>query len=152
MNKKILIGGIVFIVLITVLSAISLNNANAEGVMATTPRIMSQSTDGIRSPKTIRDFAKQNPCPAVGVKKGTCPGYKADHWIPLCAGGADVVGNLHWQPSAPSYVKDAEEHAMCNTIKNMGVISTDQVDLCNIAKIGGLKIMEAVVCPLPPRT
>ncbi|MBC7603873.1 MAG: HNH endonuclease [Ramlibacter sp.] len=49
-----------------------------------------------RSQAVVREFRNANPCPSTGRILGACPGWQADHGIPLCAGGVDRVENLHW--------------------------------------------------------
>lgn len=44
----------------------------------------------------VRAFRAEHPCPATGLKRGACPGWQVDHIIPLCAGGEDRPGNMHW--------------------------------------------------------
>lgn len=41
-------------------------------------------------------FIRENPCPATGLRRGSCPGFEMDHIQPLCAGGADHRSNLQW--------------------------------------------------------
>lgn len=42
---------------------------------------------------------RENPCPAAGERKGSCPGndYVIDHIEPLCAGGEDHKRNMQLQ-------------------------------------------------------
>jgi hypothetical protein len=49
-----------------------------------------------RSPKAIRNFKKENPCPSTGQVSGSCPGYVVDHIVPLKHGGADKPENMQW--------------------------------------------------------
>lgn len=49
-----------------------------------------------RDRSQVRAFRAENPCPATGLKRGTCPGWHVDHVIALCAGGADKKENLQW--------------------------------------------------------
>ncbi len=49
-----------------------------------------------RSAAEVRAFRNENPCPSTGLKRGACPGWQADHKIPICAGGPDKASNLHW--------------------------------------------------------
>lgn len=44
----------------------------------------------------VRAFRNENPCPATGLKRGTCPGWHVDHVIALCAGGEDHPRNMQW--------------------------------------------------------
>lgn len=73
------------------------------------------ATPAIARDRVVRaDFQRLNPCPANGERRGPCPGWVVDHIIPLCAGGQDSVGNMQWQTTAASYIKDAEERATCH--------------------------------------
>ena len=47
-----------------------------------------------RSASAVREFKRQQPCPATGRKSGPCPGYVIDHVVPLCGGGADHPSNM----------------------------------------------------------
>lgn len=49
-----------------------------------------------RSRAVRGEFQRKNPCPSTGAARGACPGWQADHRIPICAGGADRAGNLQW--------------------------------------------------------
>jgi hypothetical protein len=40
---------------------------------------------------------------------GSCPGYGADHVIPLRRGGADAVDNIQWQARGEARAKDRIE-------------------------------------------
>lgn len=66
-----------------------------------------------RSSETTRAFQYLNPCPSTGRGNGACPGYVKDHIVPLCAGGADVVGNMQWQTVLDAKIKDRSEREMC---------------------------------------
>jgi len=67
--------------------------------------------------RTIRaDFQRMNPCPANDERRGSCPGWVVDHVVPLCAGGADHVDNMQWQPLKASRIKDAQERATCRKL------------------------------------
>ena len=41
-----------------------------------------------------RAFTLAVPCPTAGETGRSCPGFIRDHFVPLCAGGADAVVNL----------------------------------------------------------
>jgi hypothetical protein len=69
-----------------------------------------------RSPATVRAFRI-----ASGYPHGR-PGYVADHQIPLCAGGLDVVANLAWQERRASYAKDVFERALCRALVAQGYV------------------------------
>ena len=45
----------------------------------------------------------------MGETTGTCPGYVADHVIPLRRGGADAVENMQWQSKEEAKTKDRIE-------------------------------------------
>lgn len=49
-----------------------------------------------RDKKVLREFQREVPCPSTGKRRGKCPGYEADHIVPLCAGGKDEWSNLQW--------------------------------------------------------
>lgn len=70
-----------------------------------------------RSASVRGDFQRMNPCPSNGERRGPCPGYVADHVIPLCAGGPDHPSNMQWQTIAAGKSKDKQEHAMCRAMK-----------------------------------
>ncbi len=50
------------------------------------------------------------------------PGFVVDHILPLCAGGADAVSNMQWQPVKLSYEKDKFERALCAAMKKQGYV------------------------------
>jgi hypothetical protein len=87
-----------------------------------------------RDPAVIREFRKANPCPETGRTVGSCPGWVVDHGIPLCAGGADKVYNLHWQNSKDAYLKDADERRLCSTMRKAGIKNTGSVDTLELGK------------------
>lgn len=62
-----------------------------------------------RSVKAKDDFRKGHPCPSTGKKSGACPGYVIDHRQALKHGGTDTAGNMQWQTSADSRIKDRSE-------------------------------------------
>lgn len=70
-----------------------------------------------RSSKMVRDFRRENPCPATGVITGKCPGWVVDHIIPLCFGGADALANMQWQEIKASHIKDRFEREACRLKK-----------------------------------
>jgi 5-methylcytosine-specific restriction endonuclease McrA len=56
------------------------------------------SSGRIARRRTIRrEFQRDSPCPSTGRTTGQCPGFVADHVIPLRRGAADAVENLRWQ-------------------------------------------------------
>jgi len=66
-----------------------------------------------RSRSVRAHFQQSHPCPSTGKKTGACPGWVVDHKIPLCAGGADAVGNLQWQSVEAAKQKDKLEREQC---------------------------------------
>lgn len=70
-----------------------------------------------RSKAVRAEFQRQNPCPANGAMRGPCPGYVADHVVPLCAGGADSAANMQWQTVESAKVKDREEAKHCRALR-----------------------------------
>lgn len=54
----------------------------------------------IRSREVVAAFQRIHPCPSTGLREGECPGWAADHVLPLSCGGADFVSNLQWLPSS----------------------------------------------------
>jgi 5-methylcytosine-specific restriction endonuclease McrA len=49
-----------------------------------------------RSSAVRAEFQRLHPCLLNGLRKGPCPGYNADHKIPLKCGGADHPSNMQW--------------------------------------------------------
>lgn len=41
-------------------------------------------------------FKRTHPCPSTGLTFGSCPGWSADHVIPLAVCGCDAVSNMQW--------------------------------------------------------
>lgn len=70
-----------------------------------------------RSAAELAAFKRENPCPATGLRRGSCPGYVIDHVRPLCAGGPDLRANMQWQTRADSLVKDADERRECRALR-----------------------------------
>jgi len=70
-----------------------------------------------RSRAVVRAFRADHPCPSTGRTTGACPGWVVDHGIPLCAGGADDVRNMHWQATTDAKWKDGEERRLCARLK-----------------------------------
>jgi len=56
-----------------------------------------------------RDFQRQQPCPSTGRRSGACPGYVADHVVPLKRGGSDQPANMQWQTVEDAKQKDRVE-------------------------------------------
>jgi hypothetical protein len=74
-----------------------------------------------RSRAAVAKFRRVTPCPSTGRTKGACPGYVADHVVPICAGGADDPSNMAWQPVADAKAKDKVEDALCAWIRKLCV-------------------------------
>jgi hypothetical protein len=53
-----------------------------------------------RSRSVVAAFRSLYACPSTGRREGACPGWSADHVIPLKCGGRDSVSNLQWLPNA----------------------------------------------------
>ena len=70
-----------------------------------------------RSSKVRRQFQLENPCPPTGETKGKCPGYVADHIVPLGAGGRDEPWNLQWQTVEDAKAKDRIEVRECRNAR-----------------------------------
>lgn len=70
-----------------------------------------------RSPAMRRAFEHSHPCPATGKTSGACPGYVADHVIPLACGGPDDPSNMMWQSVAEGKKKDRWERKDCNATR-----------------------------------
>jgi len=62
-------------------------------------------------------FTLTVPCPATGETGHCCPGFIRDHFIPLCAGGANAVGNLWWEGAACVAEKDGRELQLCRRLR-----------------------------------
>jgi hypothetical protein len=67
-----------------------------------------------RSREARAEFMRQQPCAATGRTSGACPGYVADHIIPLACGGADAPLNMQWQTVAEGKAKDKWERVGCS--------------------------------------
>lgn len=76
-----------------------------------------------RSKKVLSDFAKLQKCPSTGLSKYPCPGYQADHVIPICAGGPDRVENLQWTEAKEAAARDRWEKQMCAKLRKFGMRS-----------------------------
>lgn len=66
-----------------------------------------------RSRSAVEGFKRQNPCPANGAGRGSCPGYVVDHIKPLACGGADAPANMQWQTVQEGKEKDRWERIGC---------------------------------------
>lgn len=51
-----------------------------------------------RSATVVAKFKRLHPCPSTMQTSGACPGWQADHVIPLACGGCDAVSNIQWLP------------------------------------------------------
>ena len=74
---------------------------------------LSSQAEYRRSQKAKSVFKHQQPCPATGRTKGSCPGYIIDHVKPLACGGADSAENMQWQTKADAKAKDKWERKGC---------------------------------------
>lgn len=88
-------------------------------VLTVVPPIDALAVD--RSTTERRHFANAQPCPANGQKVYFgCTGYRIDHKVPLCSGGADKAGNMQWLAVAMKRSKDRIEHAACECVRKHG--------------------------------
>lgn len=74
-----------------------------------------------RSGSVVREFQREVPCPATGKRRGRCPGYQADHVVPLCAGGADDWRNFQWLTLHEHKVKTKEDVRYCAALRRDGI-------------------------------
>src|SRR5205085_1568326 len=75
-------------------------------LLAATVPASPAAADGRRSHAVARAFEAAHRCPSTGLAYGPCSGYVRDHVWPLCAGGADAVENLAWEPEKEARAKD----------------------------------------------
>jgi len=54
------------------------------------------------------------PCPSTGETGHRCPGFIRDHFIPLCADGADDVRNMWREDIVHAAEKDRRELQLCH--------------------------------------
>lgn len=73
---------------------------------------------GQRSAAEVAAFKRANPCPATGLRRGSCPGYEVDHIEPLCAGGPDTRENMQWLTVAEHRVKTRFDVRTCRAIRS----------------------------------
>lgn len=66
-----------------------------------------------RSLDAKKEFKRNNPCPANGLRFGRCPGYVIDHKIALACNGADNESNMQWQTKEEAKAKDVWERRGC---------------------------------------
>ena len=81
----------------------------------------SMSVDA-RVPRSMAEraaFIRANPCPATGLRRGTCPGYQVDHTIPLCAGGPDLRSNMFWLTVEEHRFKTFVDVRECRKLRRM---------------------------------
>lgn len=52
---------------------------------------------------------------------GPCPGFQADHIVPLCMGGPDLADNLQWLADDEHRAKTRTDAANCRMSKNFTV-------------------------------
>lgn len=69
--------------------------------------LASQATH--RSKSEIAAFKREQPCPATGQRRGSCPGYVIDHHVALCVGGKDRPENMRWMTAEAAKRKDRWE-------------------------------------------
>ncbi len=62
-----------------------------------------------RSSAARHQFRMLHPCPATGLRKGSCTGYVVDHIVALECGGKDELENLQWQTAEEGRKKDKLE-------------------------------------------
>lgn len=61
-----------------------------------------------RDREELRAFRLENPCPANGMVKGTCPGWHVGYIVELCANGPDKRDNMRWITEADKqFIKNA---------------------------------------------
>ena len=68
-----------------------------------------QQRSDCEEPNRAVGFQRANPCPSTGEATGPCPGYIANHVIPLQRGGRDAVENVQWQSLDQARAKDRTE-------------------------------------------
>lgn len=73
------------------------------------------AVDLARSTSARRQFQRANPCPATGAARGPCPGYEADHIIPLKCGGPDAPANMQWLTIEQHKAKTRREARACRS-------------------------------------
>lgn len=70
-----------------------------------------------RDSKVIREFKREVPCPTTGKRRGVCPGYQADHVVPLCLGGADDWRNMQWLTLPEHADKTRDDVRACAAVR-----------------------------------
>lgn len=66
-----------------------------------------------RGKKVLREFVKQQACPATGLHRLPCPGWQIDHVIPLKCLGLDEPENLQWLTAEDHKAKTKREAREC---------------------------------------
>lgn len=66
-----------------------------------------------RSKKVLREFVKQQACPATGLHQLPCPDWQIDHIIPLKCLGLDDPENLQWLTVEDHKAKTKREAREC---------------------------------------
>lgn len=74
----------------------------------------SASAEYARSKKVLREFVKQQACPATGPHKFPCPGWQIDHIIPLKCLGLNDPENLQWLTVEEHKAKAKREARECS--------------------------------------
>lgn len=67
----------------------------------------------------VRAFRAAHPCPATGRARGACPGFEADHRVPLCMGGEDKAENLQWLTVEDHRWKTFVDQRECRKFKRL---------------------------------
>jgi hypothetical protein len=77
-----------------------------------------------RSRAVRAEFMRDNPCPATGATRGSCPGWQVDHAVPLCLGGqaVDTQANLRWVAIEPHKAKTREDVRLCRAVRAQVVV------------------------------
>lgn len=71
------------------------------------------SAEYARSKKVLREFVKQQACPATGLHRLPCKGWQIDHIIPLKCLGLDDPENLQWLTIEDHKAKTKREAREC---------------------------------------
>lgn len=72
-----------------------------------------------RSAAEVLAFKRQSPCPATGLRRGSCPGYQVDHVQPLCSGGPDTRENMQWLTVEDHRVKTRQDLRVCRYLRRV---------------------------------
>jgi len=112
-----------------------------------TPGELCPEADYLRYPEQIR-YCKRNVSrdtkqeviamydDDLGYSVGSMPRslFKVDHYIPLCAGGANTEKNLWPQHKSVYKITDPLEPKVCELMSLGGITQAEVVDLVNLAK------------------